>query len=616
MSENAITHKDDGSLCVPGDASTWEAWVSASRVRNYCVQDPILDWLSRFGEAKGFIPDDKQPGYDPKTDFIKFIFAKGREFEVVVVRYLNSNAQLKVVAADYTQVRSVEGARATWEAMVSGTEIISQAVLWNPENQTYGAADLLMRSDVLERLFPGTIAPDQLAQAAPDLPGARWHYRVIDIKFTTLDLLKDGGLGTEQLGYMAQVWLYNEALGRLQGYVPEVSYLLGRGWEQLKQRGNDALERLRRVERGRVISTWKQPLGDIALGACSWVRRMRAEGQMWQVFPAPSVTELRPNMRNINDQPWHQAKRDIAEQLEDLTILPRVSVQTRAAAIAQGITTWKDARCQAAVLGINGPKLAPMFDQVLAANRDTSGSRVVFPERITANEELWRDSAVVEFFVDFETVSALNDDFSTFPEKGGAALIFMIGCGYNAGTTSQPQWQFRVFTTHHMTEAEERRIIDEWVSHMREIAASKGSSLESATTRIFHWSAAEVSQLETAYNSARARHPQDGSWPVLPWIDLLNRVAREEPVTVRGAFGFGLKPIAKAMKQHSLIETTWGDGPTDGLGAMVGAWSCEAEAATQGVSMATLPLMNEIAKYNEVDCRVMMEILCYFRQRM
>lgn len=125
-----------------------------------------------------------------------------------------------------------------------------------------------------------------------------------------------------------------------------------------------------------------------------------------------------------------------------------------------------------------------------------------------------------------------------------------------------------------------------------------------------------MSQLETAYNSARARHPQDSSWPALPWIDLLNRVAKEEPVTVRGAFGFGLKPIARAMKQHSLIETIWGDGPTDGLGAMVGAWSCEAEAATQGVSMATLPLMDEIAKYNEVDCRVMMEILCYFRQRM
>ena len=79
MSEKSITHKDDGSPCVPGGTNSWEAWVSASRVRNYCVQDPILDWLSTFGEARGFMPDQKQPGYDPRTDFLKFLFAKGQE---------------------------------------------------------------------------------------------------------------------------------------------------------------------------------------------------------------------------------------------------------------------------------------------------------------------------------------------------------------------------------------------------------------------------------------------------------------------------------------------------------------------------------------------------------
>ena len=29
--------------------------------------------------------------------------------------------------------------------------------------------------------------------------------------------------------------------------------------------------------------------------------------------------------------------------------------------------------------------------------------------------------------------------------------------------------------------------------------------------------------------------------------------------------------------------------------------------------MGQLPLMNEIAHYNEVDCKVMMEIVCYLR---
>lgn len=534
MSEDTITLKNDKSPCIPGSTCSWQTWVSASRVRNYCAEDPILDWLSEFGEVKGFVPDNKKPGYNERTDFLKFVLRKGQEFETVVIRYLGQRFPILIIAEDHTMVRSQEAARATWKAMAKGVELISQGVLWNPETQTYGAADLIIRSDVLRKLFPEMITASQAAEGAPDLGEARWHYRVIDIKFTTLDLLKDGGIGTEQLNYMAQVWLYNEALGRLQGYTPDASYLLGRGWNQLQQRGGNALERLGRVDHNRFVSTRKQPLSEIALDACSWIRRMRAEGNTWQILPEPSVLELRPNMRHVDDQPWHAAKREIAEQLEDLTILPRVSVQARASAIAQGICTWKDARCQAVVLGVNGPKLAPMFDQILATNQGRNGGALVFPKRLTANEELWRDPKPLEFFVDFETVSSLNDDFSKFPNRGGTAMIFMIGCGYNASTDSQPDWKFRVFTAHYMTEAEERRIINEWVSYMRTIATSKQANLELTTTRIFHWSAAEVSQLETAYNSARARHQQDGSWPVLPWIDLLNRVAREQPTMVWG----------------------------------------------------------------------------------
>ena len=40
---------------------------------------------------------------------------------------------------------------------------------------------------------------------------------------------------------------------------------------------------------------------------------------------------------------------------------------------------------------------------------------------------------------------------------------------------------------------------------------------------------------------------------------------------------------------------------------------CDEEAKEQAVPMGQLPLMNEIAHYNEVDCKVMMEIVCYLR---
>jgi hypothetical protein len=46
---------------------------------------------------------------------------------------------------------------------------------------------------------------------------------------------------------------------------------------------------------------------------------------------------------------------------------------------------------------------------------------------------------------------------------------------------------------------------------------------------------------------------------------------------------------------------------------MVGACWCDREAGRTGASMRDLPLMREIAAYNEVDCRVMAEILAWLR---
>jgi predicted RecB family nuclease len=47
---------------------------------------------------------------------------------------------------------------------------------------------------------------------------------------------------------------------------------------------------------------------------------------------------------------------------------------------------------------------------------------------------------------------------------------------------------------------------------------------------------------------------------------------------------------------------------------MAGAWSAAADSRARGRSLAESPVMQEIARYNEVDCRVMAEILDYLRR--
>lgn len=130
---------------------------------------------------------------------------------------------------------------------------------------------------------------------------------------------------------------------------------------------------------------------------------------------------------------------------------------------------------------------------------------------------------------------------------------------------------------------------------------------------VIHWSPAETTTFETAFDSAYKRHPEKG-WESPNWFDFLYRVVKQEPVLVRDAMGFGLKAIAKALHSHGAIQTSWEDGPGDGLGAMVGAWSCQTEAKRIGVTLPELDMMKDIRAYNEVDCHVMEEAIHYLRE--
>lgn len=237
---------------------------------------------------------------------------------------------------------------------------------------------------------------------------------------------------------------------------------------------------------------------------------------------------------------------------------------------------------------------------------------IVFPDRIKTGDDAWRLPSPVEFYVDFETVSSINDHFTDVTKQGGKALIFQIGCLWR--DPKSRKWNFRQWTTNRLTGQEEIRIINEWVAAMDAVARVAGTTL--AKCRVIHWSPAEVSFLEKAYNSARARNTANGKakWPELPWFDFLTLVIRKAPVNVRGAFNFGLKSVAKSMHKAGLIKTSWADGgATDGLGAMTGAWACDKAARANNCSMNDIDLMSEIAHYNEVDVRVMAEIVDWLR---
>jgi len=605
----ALVTRDDGNTVLPTTDAEWDDWVSAGALRNWARNDAILDWLDRYGGERGIARDDQRAEYDERFDFQQFLARQGRRFEEAVLADLEQRVGVTRIDAGRDGARSLAAAHATVAAMERGERVIAQGLLRDPQSRTYGRIDLLVRSDVLASLCGDAFGEeDEPSIAAPALHGAAWHYRVIDVKFSTLELLKDGSLSTaNDLSTCAQVWTYNQMLGRVQGYVAPFGYVLGRAWRQGNSgRGDTCWEKLARIPVEAYVRSREAPLGVVVAEGGAWVRRIRREGAAWTVLPTPTIAELWPNMKNDRDHPWHVAKREIAEELRELTLLWRVSAAARDRARDRGVTRWDDPRITADLLGIRGETRPAMFDAMIAVNRETGAP--VRPARIEADGGRWRERAPLELYVDFETVNDLNDDFATFPRKGGQSLIFQIGCGaYGDGG-----WEFAQFTARSLTPAAEAEMIDAWLLHVAELARRAGLA-GAAEARLFHWSAAETVFMEGAYNSARARHPERG-WPLLGWYDLLERIVHAEPVVVRGARSFGLKAVARAMKAHGLIETEWGEGLADGTGAMAGAWAAADLAATVGREMRAIELMREVSGYNEIDCRVMAEVLDHLRR--
>jgi hypothetical protein len=347
-----------------------------------------------------------------------------------------------------------------------------------------------------------------------------------------------------------------------------------------------------------------------------WIRKVRKEGSAWTLLEMYS-NNIWPNCNNTYDYPWHNAKMQIANKLEDLTKVWQIGPKERSQAHKKGILSWKDSELTPEKMGIKGSVKSNIMEKILEINNQDKYK--VLPSKISNNDRNWQQKGKLEFFVDFETVSNIDDDFSQFPKQGGQELVFMIGCGYE----KRGEFEIEVFTAKNLSIEEEARIMTEWFDYMDKVKNEIDPG--GPFPKIFHWSPAELTFMGFAKNNFEGdekqaleriykgkRRKMIMNWKDLPWFDFL-KVMKDEPIVVKDAFGFGLKAIAKNLEKHGLTTTTWEDGPTDGLGAMVGAWHCDKISRADGLDMIETEIMKGIREYNIIDCKAMWDLINYLR---
>jgi hypothetical protein len=630
-SKHSRPTRDDEEICVPR-----ENWVSATATKNFMIKDPLLDWLqlyynslpskTTFSKALKNCFDIRRTPYN----FTEFVMQQGQDFERHVIKLLYQKFGSDVIVDLGGDLSPFSDSKfnETIAAVKRGIPIIYNAVLKNKIDKTFGVADLLVRSDWINRLLDDPVLPsEQETSKAPHLTGD-YHYIVIDIKFTTLHMRCDGiHLLNKDLipAYKSQVLIYTNALALIQGYNPQKAYLLGRRWKYTSKgetfKGKSCFEKLGTIN----YMTEDVSYVEQTKKAIEWVKDVRKNGKDWDILTVPlSRPELYPNMCNTYDSHWRSVKELIADEIKEITCLWMCGVKNRVEAHSHGVYKWTDPQCKTKTLGINGVYTANILSKILTINQ-RGGTELISPEIIDTNYGDWKRKRILEFFVDFETVTDVCCDMSSLPSVGGLSMIFTIGVGYVSGSSTgdESMWIYQKFTVDSLTLQEENRICTDFSNYIKEIMRKYRCYEEDVLFP--HWSHAEPTAWENACEkyfeleiSSETNRDITSSrtWVSPKWFDML-KLFKSIPIVVRGCFGFGLKEVAKAMRSHGFIQTHYDEDClcSDGTIAMLGAYRAHLLAQERDVPLGDIPIVKDIEKYNEVDCKVMMDILTYLREK-
>ena len=367
--------------------------VSASKVRNYLLNDTLVDWLNEYNvtsidsDISKVKPNSKSSVNSYREnynvdEFTRHIMEQGNIFEKEVIKILGKKVKI-VQASESFQAREIRNFNYTKKLMKEGVPVIFQAVLHDYENSTYGCPDLLVRSDYLNNIFnQELLSADELKHKNVIL-GKDYYYVVVDIKHSTLHFNVDFTTLRNRdsvPAYKGQLYIYNEALAKIQGYNPMKAFILGKTWSWKQQSGTNFMEKLGTIDYDGFDSNYVQQTHD----AINWILRVRNEGHEWKLLPLPSIPELYPNMNNERDGGWKHLKNELSKSINEITALWMCGVKNRIIAHGNNIFSYKDKECCSSLLGFKSGNVSETLDKIIEINRNDF--KQVIPEKVSISK--------------------------------------------------------------------------------------------------------------------------------------------------------------------------------------------------------------------------------------
>ena len=594
----------------------WNEMISASSVRNYMLNDPLIDWLKeyRIHDLRDFpsnISNSRSVRKSNPDSFTKCLMDGGIEFEDELIKILKKDHKI-IKVGDYMLSRLKEKFEETIDLMTKGEKMIYQAVLHNYDDKTFGMPDLLVRSDYINKLMGYEVLSEFEAKLGSPKLKVPWHYKVIDIKHSTIPLRADGIhiLNSDSIpAYKGQLYIYTRDLNKVQGIQINKAYIWGKkyNWESkgLKYETSEFLKKLGVINYDSIDSEYIAK----SKKAVEWIQTLKNEGSNWTLLPLPCRKELFPNMKNEKDGEFKKIKQELSETINEITGVIYCGVKNREHAHLHQVFNWTDPKCNSKTLGFKeNSKQANIVDSVLDINKQNID--IIRPSIINWDRENWKksNSQIMDFYLDFET---FNSNFGSIIKDGiisydNNQFIFMIGIGYD----NNGKWEYKCFVMNEKNEDSEFKMFQEFYNWLNSILKQQNKK----QAKFYHWTAAEPS----FYSNFKRRHSKNRLNDSNYIFYDLNKVFVSEPIVVKDALDYKLKTIAKALNKYDMIESCWNSSNpcSNGLHAMVLAnklYECVKNKTIDNI--VDDPVMKQIVKYNEIDCKVMWEIHNLIREK-
>jgi hypothetical protein len=527
-----------------------------SQLKNFIQNDPLSDWFEKIHKKYNCYEKDKESSFENELK------EKKNQYKEDFVMFLKKYNYRFNINLDYDQTKIK-----LKEKMIG---IFINCELYHKKYDILLKPDLIIHRNIFKEIF-NEVNIDNLPE-----------YIIFDIVYKTIhfnsdktDILNDSNL----YYYKCKLLLCNEIINSSH----KTGYLFAKEYRHKEIR-------LKKKESiGYFLFT--DDMKTKILEGLGWLDNLNHYYDNWIIYPEPTIKELYPNM-NIKTGSWYNEKKKLAKEIKEITLVWNISYHKRCLLYDRGIKTWDDPILLNNIYPyeIHESKREMIQEKMIHMNKQRELK--IQPRKIKKREFINHiTDQQNSIILDIESVLNLDEKESYFTEEynNENPKICIIGTIINQTNI------FKDFTIKYLTEIEEKKIIKYWLLYLKK-------SLKTDTIKVYHWGNAEkvyLDYMKQKYN--------DLKFPQFIMIDLLSYF-KNEPITIQGCFGYGLKEIVKQLYNHDLIKNQWIDD-TDGLEAMVQFIKKSPLAESRNIPLKRYTEIKKIIYYNYMDCRVIIDIL-------